>query len=435
MNTIGIRHEDKYLLERRTPIVPGDLAMLHTKHQIPFVIEPSNKRIFTEEEFIQAGARISADLSQCDIIMGVKEMPEDYFRPNTCYIFFSHVIKAQSYNMPMLQNILRSGATLIDYEKVADSTGRRLIFFGRYAGLAGMINTLWAMGQRYQTQGIENPFSEIRQSYTYSSLSEAEQAILEAGEKIERDGLPDELSGLVLAVTGDGNVSNGALEIAKLLPVQEITARELSALPSSRRKKDGLYLTNITAEDYMHHKKGNAFSLSHYITHPEEYENHFETLLPFIHVLVNGIYWDERYPRLVTKQWLKNNFGTKACSLQTIGDITCDPLGSIECTVKATPIEDPVFVYDPNSGTHRMGFEGNGVCVMAVDILPSELPREASEHFSSALSPFMKSLAKADFSLPLEQLSLPEEISKAIIAHKGKLAPDYTYLKEFLTTR
>ncbi len=430
MNSIGIRHEDKYKLERRCPIVPADIKELSEGHDIPFFIEASEKRIFKDEEFEEVGAKVVSSLDDCDVIMGVKEMPVDYFKEGKCYVFFSHVIKAQPYNMPMLKNLLASGATLIDYEKVADEYGRRLIFFGRYAGLAGMINTLWSMGQRYKTMGIENPFSSIKQSYEYDSLKEAQDAISSVGDSIKRNGLPEQLPGIVMAVTGDGNVSNGALEIAKLLPVINISARELTALSKAKKDPNTLYLVNITAADYMHHKQDKPFDLQDYIAHPENYDNHFETLLPFINVLVNGIYWDERYPRLVTKKWLGENFKESFFQLDVIGDITCDPLGSIECTLEATTIEEPVFIYQTDSETHKMGFDGQGVCVMAVDILPSELPREASEHFSSALKPYMKQLAETDFSKPFEELNLPDVFKRAVISHQGKLTPDYAYLEE-----
>ena len=163
MNKIGIRHEDKFALERRVALVPDDVNYLIKNHSLKISVEPSDKRVFSNKEFEKAGAEIST-LEDSDIIIGVKEMPENIFKTDKTYIFFSHVIKGQPYNMPMLRSLISAGSTLIDYEKIMDSEGRRLIFFGKYAGLAGMINTLWATGVRYEKLGIHNPFSSLKQA-------------------------------------------------------------------------------------------------------------------------------------------------------------------------------------------------------------------------------------------------------------------------------
>jgi len=431
MNKIGIRHEDKYRLERRTPLVPADVSELVRDHGIPIFIESSSKRIFDDKEFKMAGAEVTDDLKECDVIFGVKEMPENYFIKDKAYVFFSHVIKGQPYNMPMLRNLKKSGSTLIDYEKIADSNGQRLIFFGRFAGLAGMINTFWAMGQRYKILGYSTPFESLKQAYSYSSLDEARNDIFNVGVNLSELGLPDELQPLVIAVTGDGNVSQGAMEILELVPGVEITAEQLR---EGNIPKTGIVKVNILPEDYMVHKEEKAFQLQDYIENPKDYRPEIEVLLPHINVFVNGIYWDERYPRLIKKSWLRKMNEKNELKLHVIGDITCDVHGSVECTETATDIEDPVFIYNSLMDTYDMGFDGEGVAVMAVDILPSELPREASEHFSFALKPFMKRMAMADFSVEFEDLDLPEPIKNAIIVYKGQLTDDYKYLDRFLDT-
>ncbi len=429
MNKIGIRHEDKYALERRVPLVPNDVNHHVKDHFLKISVEPSDKRVFGNEEFQEAGAEIST-LDDCDIVLGVKEMPENIFKPDKTYVFFSHVIKGQSYNMSMLRRLMSAGSTLIDYEKIIDREGRRLIFFGKYAGLAGMINTLWATGMRYEKLGIHNPFSSLKQAYRYNTLEQAKSEIRQIGQTINKKGLPPEMQPFVIAVTGDGNVSQGALEILELIPSKHISINELKSgiIPLD----EPIVTVNILPHDYLTHKNGKTFDLQHYIDQPEDYESVIEELLPEINVFVNGIYWDERYPKLIKKRWLKEQKDENKLRLQVIGDITCDVHGSVECTEKATEIEDPVFVYNPSNDSYGMGFDGDGVVVMAVDILPSELPREASEHFSSTLSPFIPTLAKADFSADFDQLSLPDEIKRAVIVHKGKLTPDFKYLEEFV---
>ncbi len=429
MSNIGIRHEDKYKLERRSPLVPADIINL-VQQGIEISVEASEKRIFTDEEFENAGAKISETLDHCNVILGVKEMPIDYFQAGKVYVFFSHVIKGQPYNMPMLKSLMKSGSTLIDYEKIEDSNGRRLIFFGRYAGLAGMINTLWAVGKRYQTLGFENPFSQLKQAFQYSSLEEAKSEIGRVAEQIRKNGLPEEMEPLIIAISGDGNVSQGALEIAQLLNGVTITPLQLRSreYPS----EGSVMIVNILPEHYLSHKEGDKFDLMDYITNPDQYESSIEELLPDINVFVNGIYWDDRYPKLIKKEWLVEQEKSNNLHLKVIGDITCDVHGSVECTEKSTEIEDPVFIYDPSADGYKMGFNGKGIAVMAVDILPSELPREASEHFSTALKPFMKSIADADFSVSFDQLDLPDEIKRAVIVYRGSLSNGYKYLADYL---
>lgn len=429
MNRIGIRHEDKYKLERRTPLVPSDVKDL-TKNGIEIHIESSEKRIFEDDDFSKAGAIVSESLDRCDVILGVKEMPVNYFVKDKTYLFFSHVIKGQPYNMPMLRNLINAGSTLIDYEKIEDISGRRLIFFGRYAGLAGMINTLWAAGQRFATLGLDHPFSRLKQAYRYSSLAEAKSDIEESAKHLHKNGLPEGMNPLVIAVTGDGNVSQGALEIADLLQANTISTEELRL----RDKFDSnpIQIVNITPGDYLTNIEGKEFDLADYIANPGQYRSSIKELLPHIDIFVNGIYWDERYPKLIKKEWLKQQTQAGELKLKVIGDITCDVHGSVECTEKATEIEDPVFVYNPQDDSYEMGFKGDGIAVMAVDILPSELPREASEHFSSALKPYLSDLANTDLSQDFSKLELPSPLKKAVIVHKGEFTPQYKYIEEFL---
>lgn len=429
MNHIGIRHENKYKFERRTPIIPEHVSELISR-DISISVEQSEKRVFSDQEYKEAGAEIKENLTEADLIFGVKEMPEDYFEKNKAYLFFSHVIKGQPYNMPMLRNIINSGATLIDYEKIEDQDGQRLIFFGRYAGLAGMINTLWATGQRYKERGVHSPLANLKQTYQYDSLDEARTSIKDVAEKINVHGLPEEMKPLVIAVTGDGNVSNGAMEILDLLPGPYISADELKDGDYDRNQE--IIKVNLLVEDYMVPEKDRPFDLQHYINFPDLYSSAIEDYLPNINVLVNGIYWDENYPRLITKEWLSKMDREGILNLAVIGDITCDINGSVECTETATAIEDPVFVYDPLEDSYEMGFEGSGLAVMAVDILPSELPREASIHFSEALKPYIKKMAETDFSVSFEDLSLPEPIKNAVVVHLGKLTPKYSYLENYL---
>jgi alpha-aminoadipic semialdehyde synthase len=431
---IGIRHEDKYLMERRVALIPGHVKKLIQDEGLEFIIEESPKRIFTHQEYEQAGARIVKDLSSADVVFGVKEMPVSIFEKGQTYVFFSHVIKGQPYNMPMLKAMMEKGVNLIDYEKVTDEMGRRLIFFGKFAGLAGMINSLWSLGERYRVLGIETPFTRLKQSHKYDSLEEAKEEIRKVGLEIAEKGLPEEICPLTIGFTGYGNVSMGAQEIAGLLPSMEVSPAELLELNDRKDLPKNVIFKTIFKEWDLSQPDDPAveFDLQHYYGHPESYHNVFEQYVPHLSILMNCMYWDERYPRILTNDYLEELFAAGRPKLTVIGDVTCDPDGSIQCTHKGTEIEDPVFVYDPLTGEHSMGFEGEGILDMAVDILPSELPRESSIAFSNALLGFVGPIAAADYNVPFDELDIPGPVKRAMILHKGRLTPDYEYISGYL---
>jgi len=431
---IGIRHEDKYLMERRVPLIPFHIHKLIKDHGLEIQVQSSPKRIFGDEEFKNAGAEIVDNLGRSQVIFGVKEMPNDFFEPEKTYIFFSHVIKGQPYNMPMLKKMMELKCNLIDYERVINDAGQRLIFFGRFAGLAGMINSLWSLGQRLKVQGIKTPFLKISQAQHYNSLEEARAVISAVGQEIVENGLPDELSPLVIGFTGYGNVSNGAQEIAALLPVKEILVEELQSLNERDNLPANVVYKVVFKEEHIVKtaNEEDEFELYDYYNHPEKYESQFEQYIPHMTILMNCMYWDDRYPRIVTKDYLEVLFGKGEPKLKVIGDVTCDADGSIECTHKGTEIEDPVFVYHPFNREPVMGFEGDGILIMAVDILPSELPRESSIAFSNALWKYVKKIADADYNLPFEELDLPRPIKRGMILYNGELTEEYKYIKGYL---
>jgi len=429
---LGIRREDKSVWERRVPVVPEDIPRLREQYDMQVVVQPSQIRVFREEEFLAAGARVDEDLSPCNVIVAVKEVPPHLILPNKTYVFFAHVIKGQPYNMPMLRRLLELGCTLIDYEKVTDEKGRRLIFFGRHAGLSGMIDTLWALGKRLEWEGIATPFAQIELAHAYRDLDSARAAIREAGERIRREGLPAGLAPLVVGFAGYGNVSRGAQEVFDELPFVELAPADLPALFAGQPDPHTLYKVVFKEEHTVKPVDPAAtFELQDYYQHPEKYRSCFSDYLPYLTVLVNGIYWDRRYPRLVTKAYLREH--ADDLRLRVIGDISCDIEGSIECTARCTEPGNPVYVYNPRTETTTDGYASEGVVILAVDILPSELPREASIYFSGVLRDFIPAIVAADYTVPFEQLALPSEIKRAVIVYQGKLTPDYQYISEYLT--
>jgi alanine dehydrogenase len=446
---LGIRREDKNQWERRVPLTPGDVRELQEEGGMRFLVQTSPIRVFTDEEYREAGADVVEDLSPASIVLAVKEIPTRELRPERAYVFFAHVIKGQAYNMPMLRHLLDSRCSLVDYERVVDDQGRRLIFFGVEAGQAGALETLWALGQRLKVRGVGTPLSELRHAYEYEDLAAAKehlraigQAVLEQGSGQSSDsGDPGEAGPgsaqgftwpLVFGVAGYGNVARGCQEILDCLPVGEVAVADL---PEARASSTLPFLKVTFREEDMVRpaQEGAAFELQDYYQHPEKYAGLFEDHLPHLDVLLNTIYWDERYPRLVTREWARANYGAdREARLQVIGDISCDVEGSIELTLKTTQPDEPCFVYDPETDSAIPGVEGNGTAVMAVDNLPCELAREASEHFSHVLRTMVPEMARADWSADFETLDLPSHLKKAVIVHRGRLTPDFEYLTRHL---
>ncbi len=435
VDRIGVRREDMYHWERRVPLVPEDLRELVDGHGLTFSIQPSDKRAFSDDAYRAAGLAVVESLTDCSIVIGLKEIPLHALAQGTVYVFFSHTIKGQPANMPMLRRCLDLGCTIIDYERIVDDDGRRLIFFGNYAGLAGAIDTLWTLGRRLSWEGIPTPLAEISQASTYADLTAAKAAIAAVGERIASDGLPAQISPLVIGIAGYGNVSRGVQEILDLLPMEEIRAADLLGDSESLRAPNrGPIMKVVFREEdtVLPLVEGKAFDLQEYYAHPERYRAGFERYLPRLHALINCVYWEPKYPRLVTAEAVRTLYAEGQPTLRVIGDISCDVEGSIEVTVKSTEPDDPVYVYDPETGSTRSGVEGSGPVMMAVEILPTELPREASIYFSEILKRFVPGIAAADYDATFDALALPPELKRAVICYRGELVPGYRYLEEHL---
>ncbi len=403
------------------------------KHGVEVWVQNSRKRAFLDEEYAEAGANLCDDLKACPVIFGVKEIPLSALEPRKTYAFFSHTVKGQKASMPLLERILALKSRLIDYEKIVDENGRRLVFFGKYAGIAGMIDSLWALGQRLKMEGFDTPFATIKQANQYGDLNEAMSVVTWAGDRIRRDGLPEQLAPLICGFSGRGNVSRGAQLVYDRLPVELIPPEGLPEghLPRSRHK---VYKWALPLNHLMEHKdRSQEFSYSDYHAHPENYRSTLNRHLPKLMLFINGIFWDRRYPRLITKDLIKKMYSRDTPPrLRVIGDITCDVDGSVECNVRATDTGDPVYVYDPRTDRTKSGVRGRGPVVMAVDNLPCELPRESSTEFSGYLYPFALAIARADYSKSFAASGLPKAVVNAIVGYGGALPPRFTYLKEFM---
>lgn len=431
---IGIRRECKNEWERRAPLTPDHVAELVENHGLEIAVQPSIHRAFPDKDYRLAGASIDDRLSDCRVIFGVKEIPAEEIEPGKTYLFFSHTAKGQLYNMPMLRRFLETGATLIDYEHVFDERGRRLIFFGRYAGYAGMIDALWALGRRLAAEGYRNLFERMRLAHDYSNLDEATHHVSRIGEAIRHTGIAKELSPVIFGFTGSGNVSRGAQEIFDRLPYLELDPDGLDEIRlDERRPRNLLYKVVFRREHRFRRIAGGPVDLQELERHPDRYGNGLSRWLRHLTVLIHGAFWRPPQPRLVSKRELEELWrGDARPRLRLIADISCDIGGGIEATLKATTPGNPVFVYDVERGEPVDGVHGDGPVVLAVDNLPCQLAVESSGHFGDTLIRVVPTLSRCAWDRPLDELALPPEIRNAIIAHGGKLTPRFARLERHL---
>ena len=429
---IGIRAEEKNRWERRAPLTPDHVQRLLGDAGEKFVVQSSASRIFPDDAYRDAGAAIVQNLDGCRLVFGVKEIPLERIPPEAAVLIFPHVTKGQPGSMPLLRRFLERGTTLLDYEQMTDAKGRRLVYFGRFAGYAGMIDALWALGRRLAAEGHSTPFAAVRRAHEYDSLYSARTHLIEVGRELACTDLPREIRPLVFGFTGSGHVFHGAREILHLLPVREVACDDLPHLEATSAADRGLFEIAFRPHHRFHRVAGGAFERMEFLDHPERYRSAMPRWLPYLTVLIHGAFWKPPQPRLVTIRDLQELWSGPPPRLRVLGDISCDIGGGIEATVHATDPGDPVFVYDVARGTVQSGVSGPGPVVLAVDNLPCELPRESTEAFSHALMPLLPHLIRCDWRRPFAELGLPPALEHAIITHQGQLTPRFSYLREHL---
>ena len=432
--TLGIRREDKNRWEKRVPLTPQHAGEIKKRYGIQTIIQPSSIRVFSDDSYRKIGASVQESLSPSSVVFAVKEIPLQQFEKGKTYVFFSHTIKGQKQNMPMLKKMMEMECNLIDYERIVDAKGRRLVFFGKYAGLAGMVDTLWTLGRRLHWEQLSTPFSEIKQAIHYKDLNEIKKHLEKIAKEIKTEGLPSILAPLVVGFSGYGNVSLGAQEILDILPVKEIQPEELRLV--HKNPLNNVIYKVIFKEEHMVEPitAGRPFDVQEYYKYPARFRSVFDRYIPHLTVLMNCIFWNTQYPRLLTKEYIQRMYEKKEkLCLRIIGDISSDVNGAIEFTEKTTSSDNPVFIYNPYTDTIQDGCEGEGIVVMAVDNLPCELPKESSESFSQTLLQFIPDIMKADFTIDdFEMVALSAEIKNAIILYQGKLTPAYRYINKYL---
>lgn len=434
MNSLGIRAEDKNIWEKRVPLVPEHLDVILRNNSFPVYVESPSVRLFSDRDYEKIGCSITGNISQADIIVGVKEIPIEKIYDNKVYVYFSHTIKAQKPNLPMLRKIIDSGSTLIDYERIVDEQNRRLLFFGHYAGTAGAIDMLWLTGREWKRLGISSPLSRMKQAFNYPTVDQAKREIAEIAKLVSKGGWPNHFAPMVVGFFGYGNVSRGAQEIMKIFPHRYIEPGELLNLKSSGLwSHNTLYLCVLHEEHMVRNRYGKKFDLQHYYNHPEDFLPVTDQYSPLFTILVNAVFWNKQYPHFFTRQIAKYLYQLQAePRFYGIADLSCDIEGGVEITVKTTESGQPAFKYCPTTDSFNDDMNSEGIIVLAVDNLPGELAYDASYFFSNLFKEFIPSLVHADFSQPLSETGLDPALQRAVIVHNGTLTTDYMYLEEYV---
>jgi len=428
---VGILKETKEG-ERRVPLTPQDVNWL-IKRGIGVEVESSKDRVFKDAEYREYGATIVKGSSKADLLVGVKEPELEKLEHDKIYMVFSHTVKGQSQNMSLLAACLRNRLTLIDYEKITDIHNKRLVYFGRFAGIAGMVDSLYYLGKKLKYLGINNPFTCIKRAHEYATMANVKRGMEELDRLICKKGLDKRISPFIVGITGHGNVSKAAQEVLEFLNPLEIHPRDMvDFVKRGERMKNRIYKIVFLREEKFRSKKRKGFYFEEYLSHPEKFESNLDTYIPYLNMLIHTSYWDKRYPRMITKKMIDKLSQKKPFRLKFIGDISCDVKGGIELTYKTTTRENPVFTYNPKMGTYVDGYKTDGLSLMAIDNLPSELPRDSSKMFSQAIREYIYQIAVHGVSDITNHAAIPKEVRKAVITQGGKLMSDYRYLEKWL---
>ncbi|CAG01078.1 unnamed protein product, partial [Tetraodon nigroviridis] len=445
---MAIRREDINPWERRAPLAPRHVKEL-TNAKIKVLVQPSNRRAIHEKFYERAGAIVQEDISEASLIIGVKRPPEEKVIPRKTYAFFSHTIKAQEANMGLLDDLLKKEVRLIDYEKMVDANGYRIVAFGQWAGVAGMINILHGLGLRFLALGHHTPFMHIGMAHNYRNVSQAIQAVRDCGYEISMGLMPKSIGPVTFCFTGTGNVSKGAQDILNELPVEFVEPLELKDVSERGAELTKVYATVLSRHHHLVRKSDSIYDPMEYENHPELYTSHFRTsVAPYTTCLINGIYWEPHTPRLLRRldaQKLmrppdvppKSTEGSPVLPhrLLAICDISADTGGSIEFMNECTTIDKPFCMYDADQHIDHDSVEGNGILMCSIDNLPAQLPIEATEYFGDRLFPYIWEMLPSDATRALDEEDFSPQVKDAVITSNGALTPKFEYIEKLRERR
>ena len=398
MIKIGVIKEGKIPIDRRVPLTPQQAKYIKENFDAEVVIQSSDIRCYTDDDYRNAGLTVVDSIDDCDIILGVKEVPIDKLIPHKTHFFFSHTIKKQDYNRDLLRAILDKQIRLIDWETLTNESGNRIIAFGRWAGIVGAYNGLWTYGKRYNLFNLRR----ANECYDYEDLKK----------EFEKIKLPN----IKIALTGGGRVTKGAMEVLLGAGITQVTPHDFL----TQRFEEPVF-TQLNSRDYNKRKDGGEFHRNEFYENPEHYDGDFLKYAKVTDILIACAFWDPAAPVLFHREdIIRDDF-----DIRIIADITCDIEGSIPSTKQPSTIDDPIYDYNPSDDVVEQALtdEGN-ITVMAVDNLPCELPRDASESFGKELVNNV-----IPHLLGNDELEI---IHRATITQDGLLTEKYNYLQDYV---
>ena len=394
----GIIKERKNPPDRRVIFSPNELTLLKQKYQqVSVKVETSDIRIFEDAQYINLGIDVVDDVSDCDILFGVKEVPIENLIANKSYFFFSHTIKKQPYNRNLLKAVLEKNIDLYDYETIVDAENRRLIGFGRYAGIVGAYNGIRAFGIKFEL--FKLPKAE--------TLAGKEALI----SHLKRIVLPP----LKFVITGTGKVGNGAKEVLDAIKIKEVSVENYL----TKNYTQAVY-TQIDVLEYNKRKDGQVLDFTDFYQNPKEYDSDFEKFTKVTDIYITGHFYGNDAPVILTREMLKAN----DCKIKVVADVSCDVNGPIACTLRSSTIAEPLYGYLPEENIEVDVFHPAAIVVMAVDNLPCELPKDASEGFGEM---FLEHVIPAFFNDDKDGI-----LNRAKITEKGKLTQRFSYLQDYV---
>ncbi len=396
MITIGLIKEGKLPPDNRVALTPAQCRWIHkNSRDVKVVAQSSPNRCFSDKEYLMAGVEVMTDMSDCDILFGIKEVPIDELINGKTYLFFSHTKKMQPHNKQMFQNMLQKKITLIDYECMEHDDGQRILGFGFFAGIVGAHNGMMAYGKRtgafnLQRVYIQNSFRQL--IHTYFGLK---------------------VPNIKIVVTGSGRVAHGVLEIMNLMGIIEVEPDEFLS-----RKFSYPVFVQLKGADLYVHKITGMYNRENFHSKPDEFKSKFLPYAKQADILMNGIYWVTGVPRLF--EW--EHLAQRDFNIKTIADITDDMNGSVPCNLGDATIQDPVYGVNRITKQRTLPYLPDSIDVMGVGNLPNELPRDASRYFGEQLIKYiLEDLVKGG----------SPTIDKATMVKNGKLTAHFSYLKEY----
>ena len=401
LTNIGIVRESRND-ENRTPLVPEHIKKYKESNpNINFIIQPSNSRCFSDEEYELCGAKINENLNECSIIFGVKEIDPNILINNRTYLFFSHTFKInkqqkniEKHKKDLLLSILNKKITLIDYENIRGKNGTRCLGFGRFAGIVGCYNTLNLLLRVLGKQSLASVYK----------INDYERLVL----NLKNLYFPK----TKILVTGDGRVAKGVIELLNQTNIKAVSKKDFL-----EKKFDQPIFCNLETKDYVTNNSSTNFNLEHFINNPQDYSSSALQYLKETNILISAHYWDPSSPKIFENEDLKD-----LQNLKIVGDITCDINGSVPTTIRSTTIEEPNYWIERYT-LKEIDENNDGIAVMAVDNLPSELPRDSSTEFSEGIiKEVLPFLLKED----------DGRILNGTITTDGSFLEKYNYLNDYI---